>query len=181
MIPHVADITIPSQGTCRSRSGAFDHITGSSSADKVFPVVMETVCGFKCSNLHLKPCYLYRGQCWSFGWSINLVQTEILIQFWQFRHPRMTFGIHWLLHHQQIDIFDWMDYHKISDIDGAPRINLITLVISWLFLLRHQQVKVFTHPVKYLNIHQMGWHNLLYRHSYFMLRSSPDFPATLRV
>lgn len=48
--------------------------------------------------------------------------------------------------------------------------SLVRLVIPWLFLLHHHQVKVYTYPVQFLNISInsfMDWHKILYRHSWF--------------
>ncbi len=45
-----------------------------------------------------------------------------------------------------------------ADIQVAQR--FMTVVILWLFIERHQEVKLFTNPVKYLNIYQMDWRKL---------------------
>lgn len=53
---------------------------------------------------------------------------------------------------------DWNILTKDERIAMKPREQiLLTLVILWLLMLQHKQVRVFTYPVKYQYIYKMGW------------------------
>lgn len=80
----------------------------------------------------------------------------------------------WFLSEKSWQLFDGLQWHLVKTF-MVPRGWILVILTHWLFLLRNQQVKVFTFPVLTSTTSKVDWHKALYRHSLFPNYVPNDF------
>lgn len=92
-------------------------------------------------------------------------KTGIILPVWLWEWQYVLGGLPWNFKQTFMGLRRWilLDSMCSTTMLVVPRGSiLIALVTLWSFFNCHQQVKVFTYFVQYVNIYWMDWHNICY-------------------